>query len=109
MEYATDVMFRSSGSLAELYPLLLRHAMFQFGSEEVLRFLQRGTNKRFAGEVSSNLQRRLEGIRVKHRVEENSIKMYDKQGSVLRIETTINNPRRFKVWRKGYHRAACEG
>ncbi|HKZ78843.1 MAG TPA: hypothetical protein VJ124_11115 [Pyrinomonadaceae bacterium] len=101
MEYATDVMFCSSASLAELYPLLLRHAMFQFGSEEVMRFLQRRTDKRFSGEVSSDLQRRVEGIRVKHRVEENSIKMYDKQGSVLRIETTINNPKRFKVRREG--------
>ena len=35
-------------------------------------------------------------MRVKHWVEENSIKMYDKQGSVLRIETTINNVRRFQ-------------
>jgi hypothetical protein len=54
--------------------------------------------------VSSDVQRRIEGIRVKHRVEENSIKMYDKQGSVLRIETTINNPRRFKVHRSGITR-----
>jgi hypothetical protein len=100
-EYATDVMFRSAAKLAEIYPLLLRHAMFQFGSEEVMRFLQRRTDQRFAGEASSDLQRRLEGIRVKHRVEENSIKMYDKQGSVLRIETTINNPRRFRVYRSG--------
>jgi hypothetical protein len=42
---------------------------------------------------------RIEGIRVKHRVQENSIKMYDKQGCILRIETTINNVRRFKVRR----------
>lgn len=104
-EYATDVMFRSAAKLAEIYPLLLRHAMFQFGSEEVMRFLQRRTDKRFAGEVSSDLQRRIEGIRVKHRVEENSIKMYDKQGSVLRIETTINNPGRFRVHRSG----TCRG
>lgn len=103
-EYATDVMFRSAAKLAEIYPLLLRHAMFEFGSEEVMRFLQRRTNQRFAGEASSDLQRRIEGIRVKHRVEENSIKMYDKQGSVLRIETTINNPRRFKVHRSGITR-----
>ena len=103
-EYATDVMFRSAAKLAEIYPLLLRHAMFEFGSEEVMRFLQRRTNQRFAGEASSDLQRRIEGIRVKHRVEENSIKMYDKQGSVLRIETTINNPRRFKVYRSGITR-----
>ena len=105
-EYATDVMFRSAAQLAELYPRLLRHAMFQFGSEEVMRFLQRrSSNRRFAGEASSDLQRRVEGIRVKHRVEENSIKMYDKQGSVLRIETTINNPRRFRVRRRG----SCRG
>lgn len=103
-EYATDVMFRSAAKLAEIYPLLLRHARFEFGSEEVMRFLQRRTNQRFAGEASSDLQRRIEGIRVKHRVEENSIKMYDKQGSVLRIETTINNPRRFKVHRSGITR-----
>jgi hypothetical protein len=97
-------MFHSAAKLAEIYPLLLRHAMFEFGSEEVMRFLQRRTNQRFAGEASSDLQRRIEGIRVKHRVEENSIKMYDKQGSVLRIETTINNPRRFKVHRSGITR-----
>jgi hypothetical protein len=32
-------------------------------------------------------------------VDGNSIKIYDKQGSVLRIETTINNPRNFRVFR----------
>jgi len=47
----------------------------------------------FCGEVTSDVIKRIEGIRVKHRVEENSIKMYDKEGSVLRIETTINDPR----------------
>lgn len=104
MEYATDVMFKSAASLAELYPQLVQHAMLQFSSRDIMRFLQRGTNKRFAGEASGNLKEREEGIRVKHRVEENSIKMYDKRGSVLRIETTINNPHRFRVWRKGWRK-----
>lgn len=99
-EYATDVVFKDSEKLADLYPCLVKHAMFCFGSEEIMRFLQRRTNSRFMGEASTHLQRRVEGIRVKHWVEENSIKMYDKQGSVLRIETTINNPRRFKVYRR---------
>ena len=36
---------------------------------------------------------------IKHRVNKNSIKMYDKQGSVLRVETTINNADEFKVYR----------
>jgi hypothetical protein len=32
--------------------------------------------------------------------EEDSIKMYDKQGSMLRVETTLNNPQRFRVYRR---------
>jgi hypothetical protein len=98
-EYATDVMFKDAASLRAIYPSLVDHAIRRFGSDRVLRFLGRRTNSRFNGEVVSHLGSRVEGVRVKHWVEENSIKMYDKQGSVLRIETTINNPRRFKVRR----------
>jgi hypothetical protein len=32
-------------------------------------------------------------------MDRNSIKTYDKSGSVLRIETTINDPSAFKIWR----------
>lgn len=99
-EYATDVMFRDAAALHRLYPALLRHAIEQFDSPNVLRFLGRRTSYRFNGEVSSHYGVRLEGTRVKHRLEENSIKMYDKQGSVLRIETTINNVKRFRVRRR---------
>jgi hypothetical protein len=98
-EYATDVMFRSPEDLAVLYPALVDHAIRHFQSQDVMRFLGRRTNIRFSGEASSNIAHRPEGVRVKHWVEENSIKMYDKQGSVLRIETTLNNPRRLKVRR----------
>ena len=98
-EYATDVMFRDTAALQRAYPSLVDHAIKRFASPDVLRFLGRRTNSRFNGEVSTSLLARSEGIRVKHRVEDNSIKMYDKQGSVLRIETTLNNVRRFKVRR----------
>jgi len=99
-EYATDVMFRDATALQRVYPALLDHAIKRFNSQDVLRFLGRRTvPSRFAGEASSNLRQRAEGIRIKHWAEENSIKMYDKQGSVLRVETTINNVRRFKVRR----------
>jgi hypothetical protein len=99
VETATDVMFRDAEALARLYPSLLQHAMLVCNSTDVLRFLGRRVNSTFKGEVSSNLRRRHEGLRVKHWVEENSIKMYDKAFSVLRIETTINNPHRFKAYR----------
>jgi hypothetical protein len=54
---------------------------------------------RFAGEILSDLKARPEGLRVKHWVERNSIKMYDKFGRGLRIETTINRCEDFQVYR----------
>jgi hypothetical protein len=98
-EYATDVMFKDAKSLKAIYPRLVRHALRVFDCRSLLRFLGRRVNRRFPGEVTTEYHERIEGICVKHWVEENSLKMYDKQGSVLRIETTINNPRRFKVYR----------
>jgi hypothetical protein len=103
-EFATDVMFRDAAQLDRLYPRLLRHAIEQFHSSDVLRFLgRRGRVQRFRGEVRTHLERRREGVRIKHCLQENWIKMYNKQGSVLRVETTINNARRFKV-RRGLRR-----
>ena len=105
-EWATDIMFRGPEDLARLYPSLVYHAVATFSSPDVLRFLGRrippqGTIPHaFTGEVVTDLKHRPEGIRVKHRVKSNSIKMYDKQGSVLRIETTINDPSDFKAYRR---------
>lgn len=99
-EYSTDVLFANTECLHEVFPSLLNHAVENFNTKDVLRFLQRRANVNFSGEVKSDTKHRIEGVRIKHMVEENSIKMYDKQGSVLRIETTINNPRRWRVWRK---------
>src|SRR5262249_36191726 len=96
-EYATDVLFHNPESLARIYPALIDHAVAHFHCRDVLRFLGRRINSRFSGEIVSNVKHRVEGVHIKHWVEENSIKMYDKAGSVLRIETTINNPQRFKV------------
>jgi hypothetical protein len=104
-EWASDVMFKSPALLKEVYPNLVRHGMLGLGSRDVLRFLGRKVsmqgklNARLIAEVSTDLHQRVEGLRVKHRVASNSIKMYDKQGSVLRVETTINKPRDMKVYR----------
>jgi hypothetical protein len=98
-EVATDVMFRDRPSLAAVYPALCRHAMEHFHSRDVMRFLSGSKNGRYAREVVTGKSERVEGVRIKHAVNNNSIKMYDKQGSVLRIETTINNPRYFRVLR----------
>lgn len=99
-ETATDVMFKDATSLDAVYPSLVRHTLEQFGCPDVLRFLGRRTNKRFSDDPVTDVKQWIEGIRVKHRIEENSIKMYDKQGSVLRVETTIVNPKRFRAYRE---------
>lgn len=98
-EYAADVIFRDSASLHEIYPALLAHAIHHFSAQDVMRFLQKRLHSQFNGEVRTDVKTRVEGARIKHWVDENSIKMYDKQGCVLRIETTINNPRRWQVRR----------
>ena len=105
-EWASDVMFRSPGQLQALYPSLTRHAIESFSSPSVMRFLGRrapasgNVNGNFAGEVLSEYKRRPEGVCVKHRVNRNSIKMYDKAASVLRTETTLNNMRDIKAPRR---------
>lgn len=114
-EWATDLMFRSEAELSRLYPALVRHGMHSLLSPDVMRFLGHRLRNdgcipaRFTGEVVSDVKRRSEGVRIKHRLRSNSVKMYNKQASVLRVETTLNNMREIKapqlikgkiVWRK---------
>jgi hypothetical protein len=92
-------MFQDPRSLGALYPRLVRHAMHHFASPDVMRFLGRKVHPRFAGELTTSFKHRVEGVRVKHWVNGNSINMYDKAGCVLRVETTLANPTDFKVFR----------
>jgi hypothetical protein len=99
-EWATDVMFDDAASLALVYPKLVRQGVLTLGASDVLRFLGKRLDGHFAaGSAGTDLKRRPEGVRLKHHVDANSVKMYDKQGSVLRVETTVNDPSRFKVFR----------
>ena len=104
-EYATDFMFRSPGALAAIYPQLVHHGIQHCGSPEVLRFLGRvvpahgRVHRLYKGEVETSLTHRPEGVRLKHHAGGNSIKIYDKHGQVLRVETTMNHPEAFRVYR----------
>jgi hypothetical protein len=100
-EWATDILFRSPALLAQKYPRWLLHALTTFGSDDVLRFLGRRPQAwRFHGsDIVTTLKTRPEGTRIKHQLNRNALKMYDKQGSVLRVETIINDPRDFRVYR----------
>lgn len=100
-EYATDVLFTSRQALAGWFPRLLNHAALLFSAEDILGFLGRRLHPRFDGEVLTDCKKeRWPGARVKHRVKNNWLKMYDQFGLILRVETVINNPREFKVRRQ---------
>lgn len=100
-EYSTDLLFKDRQALAELYARLLDHACLHFSAQDILTFLGRRLHPRFDGEVLTDCKKdRWPGARIKHRVKNNWLKMYDKFGQVLRIETVINNPREFKVRRR---------
>jgi len=95
-EIATDLMFKDRTSLEALLPDLFEHAILRCACQDTLRFLGRKLHGNFKGQVSTSLKKRPEGWRVKHTMKRNSIKMYDK-ASVLRVETTLNNPSEFKI------------
>ena len=100
-EYSTDILFEDRAALKGLYTQLLRHATVCFSAEDVMTFLGRKLNGNFQGEVLTDFKKRWQGARIKHRLKGNWIKMYDKHGCVLRIETVINQPYEFRVRRQG--------
>ena len=104
-EYATDLICKDAATLAQIYPAWIQHGLTSFGCVDIMRFLGHRVpattgrvNGRFQAEALSSYQRRPEGVRLKHWVGQNSIKLYDKAARILRPETTLNAPEVFKVW-----------
>jgi hypothetical protein len=102
-EWATDLVFRDPAELARWYPRWLRHGIETLSCRDVLRYLGKKVPDNgyggCTGEAKIDLRARPEGTRLKFWYNSNSVKMYDKQQVALRIETTINQPHAFKVYR----------
>lgn len=106
-EFATDIMFQERSFLEDIYPSLVGHAFYDLSCTDVFTFMGRKPDPRFQGEAVSDYKKRPIGCRVKFKLKSNSVKVYDKC-SVLRIETTINNPREFKVFGTVRHQDGTE-
>jgi hypothetical protein len=104
VEYATDLAFRSTATLGPLYEQLVRQSVLSVKAEHVASFLGRQITPQLGQEVGSRFSTRIEGTCIKHHFGKASIKMYDKRGTVLRIETTTNDVSFFKHHRKVEHR-----
>ena len=96
VEYSTDIVFRSQTDLAPIYQTLVRTAVHAVKPEHVATFLGRKLHGNFTDEVGNDLSTRIEGTRIRHHMGPASIKMYDKRGVILRIETTANDVGFFK-------------
>ena len=106
VEYATDVVFRRQVDLQPIYEPLVRTAVHAVKPAQIATFLGR-KHKLHANnteELGNDFQTRIQGTRIKHRMGPTSIKMYDKAGIVLRIETTTNDPSWFSHYRTVAHR-----
>lgn len=101
-EFATDINFKSREDLSLFYKKLVETSYFTFSSQDIYSFFGRKVEyiSNFkSGEIISDLRNRYQGYRIKFKINENQIKMYDK-GNNLRIEVTINNPKDFKVMKE---------
>jgi len=104
VEYATDVVFRSAATLEPLYGQLTRESVLSVKAEQIASLLGHKITPQLAQELGTQFSTRIEGTCIKHRFGSSSIKMYDKFGCVLRIETTTNDVSFFKHHRKVEHR-----
>jgi hypothetical protein len=107
-EWATDVIFRP-GTLERLSPRFLEHGMLNLSSPDLMRFLGKTLTPsgkiptRFAGQITTDFKKRTSGERIKHRINNNSIKSYGKAhtpaGDVFRVETTTNQVNDLRAFR----------
>lgn len=100
VEYATDILFKKKEYLQAIYDDLIKTAIHVVTPDNIATFLGKKLHGNFQGEMGNRYNLRLEGRRIKHTMESAAIKMYDKFGQILRIETTTNKVSFFKRYRQ---------
>jgi hypothetical protein len=104
-EWASDLLFQDRRVLDGIMYAMMRHAFIGGHPERLLRYFGHPTKKNgqprsnFGGSLKTVMIDLEEGLRVRHWHGSNSVKMYN-EVNVLRIESTINDPRAFRVHRR---------
>jgi hypothetical protein len=100
-EWATDFLFRDRQALADAMGSMVRHAFIGGHPERLLHYFGHPAKKNgqpyrnFGGALQSNIIELDNGYRIRHWLNRNSVKMYN-EANVLRIESTINPPGRWR-------------
>ena len=103
-EYATDIVFRRPADLAAIYENLTRTAIHSVKPDHIATFLGKKLHGNYQDDMGNRFNIRIQGTRIKHTMGPVSIKLYDKFGLLLRIETTVNDVSFFKHYREVEHR-----
>ncbi|MCI0419043.1 MAG: MarR family transcriptional regulator [Acidobacteria bacterium] len=104
VEYATDLVFKQRRDVQALFPPLLEALVLSVKPEDIATFLGQKLHGNYQGEVGNRLQKRFPGTRIKHTYGPVTLKLYDKFGLILRIETTVNDVAFFQQYRVVQHR-----
>ena len=99
VEYSLDIVFKDPETLKPLYNNIIETAMHTITPENIANFLGKRFSFQFDGEAGSRYNKRILGTRVKHQLGDTSVKIYDKFGSILRIEVTSNDVSEMRVFR----------
>jgi hypothetical protein len=99
-EYATDIVFQRQADLQAIYGNLIRTAIHTVKPDDIATFLGKKLNGNYQDEMGNRYNVRIEGTRVRHSMGMASIKIYDKFGHILRIETTAKDVSFFKHYRE---------
>jgi hypothetical protein len=99
-EWASDFVFHDAADLAPWYRRWVRHGIDNLQCADVMKYLGKKQPAMCGGEAKIDLRTRPEGTRLKFWYRTNSLKIYDKENIAFRVETTINQPKEFTVFRK---------
>ncbi|OQY07143.1 MAG: hypothetical protein B6I25_02535 [Planctomycetales bacterium 4572_13] len=102
VEYATDIIFKKKTDLKPIYDDIIRTAIHSVKPENISTFLGRKLHGGYLDEMGNNFSTRIEGTCIKHRMGKVAVKMYDKFGLVLRVETVANDVTFFKHHNRRY-------
>jgi len=103
-EMAKDYIFNDKGALGALMDDFQIHALVTGNGERILKYF--GSPTRLDGQPRMNSHKEVlsrtndwhDGLRVRHWDGKNSVKLYNEQ-NVLRFEMTMNDPRKFRIYR----------
>jgi len=103
-EWAKDYIFESPDVLSSHMDDFLRHAFITGNSDRVLRYMGRPVTAEgqphplSKPELFTRVNLWNDGVRIRHWVDNNSVKLYNEQ-NVLRFEMTMNAPEKYRVHR----------